>query len=120
MIYMYRILPIQLNDLQVQNLSHPVQEVVKGQSSNWTTTTRKRQKRTKERRLLNMLEVELDVNEMDKNSLLKLVDASCADADAFCADANASFLLMHTHLAVDVDASCVDADASPSITYHLQ
>ncbi|GJR81736.1 hypothetical protein Tco_0152521 [Tanacetum coccineum] len=50
-----------------------------------------------------MLEVELDVDGMDKNSLLKLadascadadVDASCADADAFCADANASLLLM--------------------------
>ncbi|GJV15070.1 DNA-directed RNA polymerase II subunit RPB2 [Tanacetum coccineum] len=54
-------------------------------------------------RILSMLEVELDVDGMDKNSLLKLadascadadVDASCADADAFCADANASLLLM--------------------------
>ncbi|GJT23890.1 hypothetical protein Tco_0893827 [Tanacetum coccineum] len=53
---------------------------------------------------LSMLEVELDVDGMDKNNLLKLADASCADVNASCADAdaNASFVLM----LADAYASC--------------
>ncbi|GKD06765.1 RNA polymerase II second largest subunit [Tanacetum coccineum] len=34
--------------------------------------------------------VELDVDGMDKNNLLKLADASCADVNASCADADAN------------------------------